>query len=74
MYVLISHSEPFGNPSGLNVGTAGNVLAGTKVGEYLGEYWSNERQIPIIPIRVSGKINQLGLPTEVEISSELCIG
>jgi hypothetical protein len=71
MYVLISHSEPLPKPTGLKGGTAGKVLSGTKVGKYLGEYWSNERQIPIIPILVSGKIYQFGLPTEVEISSEL---
>lgn len=38
MYVLISHSDPFPNPAGVKTGTAGKVFAGTKVGEYLGEY------------------------------------
>ena len=71
MYVLISHSEPFPKPTGLVTGSGGNVFSGTAVGEYLGEYWSSERQIPMIPILVSGKINQLGFPTEVEISIEL---
>ena len=74
MYVLIPHSDPFPNPTGVKTGTAGKVFAGTKVGEYLGEYWSNERQIPIIPILVSGKINQFGFPTDVEMSIELCTG
>jgi hypothetical protein len=55
-------------PTGLNSGTGGYVFAGTNVGEYLGEYLSKDLQIPIIPILVSGKINQFGLPKDVEIS------
>ena len=38
-YVLISHSLPLPNPTGLNVGIAGNVFGGIALGKYLGEFW-----------------------------------
>ena len=72
MYVLISHSLPSGNPIELKAGTAGYVFSGMEFGKYLSpEDLSKERHIPIIPILVSGKRNQLGFPTDVEISNAL---
>jgi hypothetical protein len=38
IYVLISHSFPFPNPTGLIAGIGGYVFGGTTFGEYLGEY------------------------------------
>lgn len=37
IYVIISHSEPFGNPNGLTIGSALKDPSGVAFGEYLGE-------------------------------------
>lgn len=74
MYVRISHSDPFPNPTGLVGGTAGNVFGGIALGAYLGENSFKDLQIPMIPILVFGKINQSGFPTEVEMSKAVCKG
>lgn len=74
MYVRISHSEPFPNPTGLPIGTAGYVSAGIALGAYRGENSFSDLQIPMIPILVFGKINQSGFPKEVERSRAACKG
>lgn len=73
MYVLISHSEPLGKPTGLKIGAVANSLA-VSFGEYLGEYSFNDLQVPLKPTLVSGKINQLGFPIDVDTSNINCKG
>ena len=71
-YVLISHSVPFGNPTGLIVGVWEN--SGALLGEKRGEYWFKDLHVPRIPICVLGNPNQSCFPREVDTSTISCNG
>ena len=72
MYVLISHSVPFGKPTGLKIGAVANSRA--LFGEKRGEFSFKERHVPRTPIVVLGNTNQSGFPKVVEKSSINCNG
>lgn len=74
MYVMISHSEPLGNPTGLICGSVSNEPIGVALGENLGENSFKDLHMPRIPICVLGKMYQSGLPSVVEKSAINCKG
>ena len=71
MYVLISHSDPLGNPTELS---GGSPNSGAANGEYRGENSLRERHVPLIPTVVLGSTNQSGFHKVEEKSSISCKG
>jgi hypothetical protein len=50
IYVIISHSDPFGKPTGLTTGSALKEPIGVAFGANLGENSFKDLHIPLIPI------------------------